>query len=482
MIPVSSLSLAAADEREAPLAVFAHPGGALAGAGALAPALRKELWRLAEAEGLRGEGGECVLVWAARGGRSRRFLIAGAGRREEAGAEAWRRAAAVVCQNARARFEEIAVLPGPDARATAEGLMLGSYRFTEYRKAEAARLARASLVFAGPAQRRAVEKACAEAAVHADAVALVRDLVDRAPSDKTPESIAALAQTFAGKETTVTVISKAEADKLGMGSFLGVARAGGSAPVFLHLCYKPKGARRKVGLVGKGITFDSGGLSLKPPASMETMKCDMAGAAAVLGVFKALPQLKIKAEVHGFCPFTYNLPGPDAVRPGDILRAMNGKTIEVLNTDAEGRLVLADALVYACRQKLDAIIDLATLTGAAVVALGSKISGAMTNNRALLAAVQAAARRAGETLCELPLHREYRDHLKSSFADLKNIGKPGEAGTIIGGLFLAEFVDETPWLHLDIAGTSWTDADTPLCPRGGTGAMVPTLLEYLRSL
>ncbi len=482
MIPVSSLSLAATDERDAPLCLFSHPGGVLAGAGALPPALRKDLSAQAAAEGFTGELGECVGLRADRGGRSRRFLIAGAGRREDASPETWRRAAGVLYQHARGRFEEISVLPGPDARATAEGLMLGSYRFSEYKKADPSRLARAGLVFAGAAARRGIEKACAEAAIIADAVAMVRDLVDRAPSDKTPESIAALAQNLAGAQTKVTVISKAEAEKLGMGAFLGVARGGGADPVFLHLTYKPKGARRKIGLVGKGITFDSGGLSLKPAASMETMKMDMAGAAAVLGVFKALPQFKIRAEVHGFCPFTYNLPGPDAVRPGDVLKAMNGKTIEVLNTDAEGRLVLADALVYACRQKFDAIVDLATLTGAAVVALGSKVTGAMTNNRALLAQLFSASKRAGETLWELPLPREYREMIKSSFADLKNIGKPGEAGTIIGGLFLQEFVDDTPWVHLDIAGTAWTDSDTPTCPKGGTGALVRTLVEYLKAL
>ena len=347
MIPVSSLSLAQPTNATR-RCLFSHPGRP-GGRRAPPPALRRTCPRKPRRKAS-PRAWECVGLRADRAG------VPPLSYRRLAAADASPELGDAPRGPLRARGRRISV---PRARRARPPRPDAGLLPPEYKKADPSRLARAGLVFAGAA-RRGIEKACAEAAIIADAVAMVRDLVDRAPSDKTPESIAALAQNLAGAQTKVTVISKAEAEKLGMGAFLGVARGGGADPVFLHLTYKPKGARRKIGLVGKGITFDSGGLSLKPAASMETMKMDMAGAAAVLGVFKALPQFKIRAEVHGFCPFTYNLPGPDAVRPGDVLKAMNGKTIEVLNTDAEGRLVLADALVYACRQKFDAIVDLAT--------------------------------------------------------------------------------------------------------------------------
>jgi leucyl aminopeptidase len=209
----------------------------------------------------------------------------------------------------------------------------------------------------------------------------------------------------------------------------------------------------------------------------------MAGGATVLAVFRALAKTKPSVEVHGLAPFTYNLPGGDALKPGDILKAYNGKTIEVLNTDAEGRLVLSDALAYAAEMKFDAIIDLATLTGAALVALGSGITAGMTNNRKLWDALKAAADKTGERLWELPLPVDYKEGIKSKVADLQNIGAVrGEAGTIIGGLFLEEFVDGLPWVHLDIAGTAWADRAGAYTSHGGTGAMVRTMLEYLESL
>ncbi|MEK7656666.1 MAG: M17 family metallopeptidase, partial [Elusimicrobiota bacterium] len=292
--------------------------------------------------------------------------------------------------------------------------------------------------------------------------------------------LAEAAKGLAGSGVTVRVIEKEEAADLRLGSFLGVARGSVHPPALVHLIYKPKGAKKKIALVGKGITFDSGGLSLKPPQGMETMKCDMAGAALVLGVFKVLARLKPKVEVHGYAVMTYNLPAADAYKPGDVLRARNGKTIEVLNTDAEGRLVLADALCLAAEEKPDAIVDFATLTGAVLIALGSSVTGAMTNDKALLARLSSASRLADEPLWELPLPKEYEENIKGKIADLQNIGKVrGEAGTLIGGLFLREFVGSVPWVHLDIAGTAWTDSEKPYCPAGGTGAPVRTVLEYL---
>ncbi len=481
MISVSTLSLSAFREGEEPACLFAFEDAGPAGARILGGL--RGLLEQAKGEGFKASLGECCPVVFSQRGSSRRYVLVGLGKKKDCSAESLRRAAGSLGQYAKDRFREIAVLPPGHLQAAAEGLLLSSYRFSEYRKPEETKLASARFITATTAEKNAAQRALARACLHAEAVCLVRDLVNRAPSDKTPKSLADLAISLKAPELSVTTIDRAKAQELGMGAFLSVARGSSVEPAFLHLVYRPKGRlRKRVGLVGKGITFDSGGLSLKPPQSMETMKMDMAGAASVLGVFKVLPRLKPRAEVQGFCALTYNMPGPDATKPGDVIRAMNGKTIEILNTDAEGRLVLADALVYAGRQKLDATIDLATLTGAVVTALGSRVTGVMTNSKGLLRDILAASQKAGEALCELPLVRDYKENLKSPIADLQNIGKArGEAGTIIGGLFLEEFV-EGPWAHCDIAGTAWNDKPTAYCPEGGTGSLVRTLLEYLSSL
>ncbi len=252
-------------------------------------------------------------------------------------------------------------------------------------------------------------------------------------------------------------------------------------PRFITLRYKGKAARRRIALVGKGISFDSGGLSLKPAKSMETMKYDMAGGAAVLSATAAAAALALPVDVTAYVPLTENMPGGRAQKPGDVIRFANDKTVEVLNTDAEGRLVLADALVLASRAKPDVIVDLATLTGAVRVALGGAYAAVMGTDQALVDALLGAGIRSGELLWQLPLVREYRDDLKSPIADLRNVGG-GDAGTIIAGLFLAEFVDGVPWAHLDIATTAFAEKEAALGPRGATGYGVRLLVEYLRSL
>ncbi|MBI5631173.1 MAG: leucyl aminopeptidase [Elusimicrobia bacterium] len=466
---------------ELPTALFCFEEGPIAGAKPVLPAQRKAVLDQAKADGFKGGLGDCASFSSPNFGK---LILVGLGKKGDYDAEALRRAAAGLFHYAKGRFARIAVFPADNPQAAAEGLILASYRFLEYKKGEEEKLSEAVFIAAQAAEKNGFEKALSKAALHAEAVCLARDLVNRGPSDKTPQAMAEIAKSLDGSGIKVSVISRAKAQELGMGSFLGVARGSAHEPAFVHLVYKPQGpARKRLGLVGKGITFDSGGLSLKPPQHMETMKMDMAGAASVLAVFKVLPRLKARAEVHGFCAFTYNMPGPDAMKPGDVIKAMNGKTIEVLNTDAEGRLILADALAYASRQKLDALIDLATLTGAVVTALGSKVTGAMTNNPALLRQLLAASAKTQEAVCELPLVKDYKDQIKSSIADLQNIGKArGEAGSIIGGLFLQEFVDGAAWVHLDIAGTAWTDAPSAYCPAGGTGSMVRTLIEYLAAL
>src|SRR3989338_7938640 len=479
MISASTINLNDWKSATDPTCVFAFEDGQILGALPPTPQ-RKPLIDSAKTEGFKASLGQCAAVTFAAKAASRKYLLVGLGKKQDYSNETLRRAAGCAYPHAKSRWAALSVsVPAADSQAAAEGLLLASYAFSEYRKPEPEKLGAAKLIVEN-AGRPTAERALAKAALYCEAVCLTRDLVNRGPSDKTPQSLAQLARALKAPGLNVKVIERSRAQQLGMGSFLGVARGSSVEPVFLHLAYKPKQRARKIGLVGKGITFDSGGLSLKPPASMETMKMDMARAASILSVFKVLPRLKPRAEIHGFCAITYNMPGPDAMKPGDVIKAMNGKTIEVLNTDAEGRLVLADALAYACRQKLDCIIDLATLTGAVVTALGSKVTAAMTNDKALLRQLLAAAAKTDENFCELPLVRDYKEQIKSSIADLQNIGKArSEAGSIIGGLFLEEFVDGKPWVHLDIAGTAWNDSASSYCPVGGTGSVVRTILEYL---
>ncbi|MEQ1920857.1 MAG: M17 family peptidase N-terminal domain-containing protein, partial [Elusimicrobiota bacterium] len=296
-------------------------------------------------------------------GKHRRVFAVGLGKKKGASSETFRRAAGSLLAAIRGKREKVAILCSEHPQAVAEGLLLSSYKYEEYKKGDADKLTDASIVIQDSGSRGALEKACAKAAAYASAVCFARDLVNRAPSDKTPQNIADLALTLEGSGVTVTVMDKVACADMGMGSFLGVSRGSEQPPFMVHLVYKPKAATKKrVAIVGKGVMFDSGGLSLKPAASMEDMKCDMAGAASVLAVFKVIAELKPKVEVHGIIGATYNMPGPDAYKPGDVLKAMNGKTIEVWNTDAEGRLVLADALCLAVKQEPQAIVDLATLT------------------------------------------------------------------------------------------------------------------------
>ena len=266
----------------------------------------------------------------------------------------------------------------------------------------------------------------------------------------------------------------------GMGAYLGVGQASEIPPKFIHLIYKPQGtAKRKVAIVGKSVTFDSGGLNLKPSGSgIETMKMDMGGGAATLGAAKAIAQLKPDVEVHFICAATENMISGKAMHPGDVLKASNGKTIEVNNTDAEGRLTLADALVYAEKLEVDAIVDLATLTGACIVALGNDIAGLWSTDDTLAEEMKTAAKLAGEKFWQLPMEEKYFEGLKSQIADMKNTG-PRAGGSITAALFLKQFIKETPWMHLDVAGPVWTDSASGVNNKGATGFPVRTLVNWV---
>jgi len=361
------------------------------------------------------------------------------------------------------------------SQAVAEGALLGAYEFMEYKSAAKTPATERVVVVGGDAG--GVQRG----ATVASAVAMARDLVNSPPSVMTPRRIAEVAGEVAqqnGLDITVLDEHAIEAERLG--GLRGVSLGSDEPPRFIEMTYEPEGFESTIALVGKGITFDSGGLSLKPADGMMTMKTDMSGAAAVIGVMSTLPALAPKVKVIGLICATENLPGPKAIKPGDVLRARNGKTMEVLNTDAEGRLVLADGLSLAVEAGVDAIVDVATLTGACVVALGPDIAGLMTNNDGLRGQVQAAAERSGESLWHLPLPKQYRKHIDSEIADIKNIGaSKGAGGAITAGLFLQEFVADTPWVHLDIAGPARADSDDGYVKKGGSGFGVRTLIDLV---
>ncbi len=363
------------------------------------------------------------------------------------------------------------------ARAVAEGAGLAAYRFTRYKSdPDPCRLAGLTLVGADDG---AVAAALDHSAEVVSAVYLARDLVNEPAGSLSPRELAARAAEIAERVgLAIEVIDEAGAEALGLGGLLGVARGSDEPPRLIKLTYDPAGADRTVALVGKGITFDSGGLSIKTAEGMMTMKTDMSGGAAVIAAMSALPALGPPVRVVGFVPATENMPGGRAIKPGDVLTTRSGTTVEVLNTDAEGRLVLADGLALAVEEEPDAIIDLATLTGACIVALGPKIAGLMGNDDELVDRVRSAAERVGEPAWPLPLPKEYRKQLDSEVADLKNIGGR-HAGALTAGLFLQEFVGSVPWVHLDIAGPSRSDDDDGAVVKGATGAGVRTLLELL---
>ncbi|MGN6694195.1 MAG: leucyl aminopeptidase, partial [Aquihabitans sp.] len=333
-----------------------------------------------------------------------------------------------------------------------------------------------------------VAKGCARSAAAvergvavASAMVLVRDLVNTPGGDLTPKAFAAEATKVAGAAgLEIEVLDKAAIRKAKLGGLLGVNRGSAQEPRFVKITHRPEGrAKGKVALVGKGVTFDAGGLSIKTASGMEWMKTDMAGAATVLGAMSLVPTVAPKVEVTAYLPLTDNMLGPDATRVGDVLTARNGKTIEVLNTDAEGRLILADALSLAVEDEPDAIIDLATLTGAVIVALGERTAGAMTNHDGLRERVLDAADAAGEAMWPLPLPDHLRKGLDSEVADLRNIGAGPYGGALTAGLFLREFVGDVPWVHLDIAGPADTTSAWDENARGGTGFGVRTLVNLL---
>jgi len=365
--------------------------------------------------------------------------------------------------------------------AIAEGALLGTYRFDKYLTGERAQPSSLSAVtLHPPAASDGAAEALERARTTARAVSRARDLINEPAGYLTPTRIAAAAESWAANAgLTVEVLGRAECAALGMGLFLAVAQGSDEEPRFVHLSWKPTNARRRVVLIGKGVTFDSGGLSLKTNEGMLDMKTDMAGAAAVLAATVAAGEEKLPVEVHALAACTENMPSGRSYKLGDVLRSMDGKTVEINNTDAEGRLTLADAITFGLRLRPDALLDFATLTGACMVALGPHIAGLMSNDDALAAEFLAAAETAGEEMWRLPLPPRLAEQLKSDVADMRNTGERW-GGALTAGLFLKEFVGATPWVHVDIAGPSSTSKDQGHISKGGTGFAAASILRYLR--
>ena len=449
------------------------------------------LGRALAEERFEGRVGETAYVHAGDRLGVKRVLVVGLGPRAEVKAETIRRAASAAVRRARDLGAKTVVMSllgtrlaaRLRAQACGEGALLGLYAFDRYKAKKNGDRAIETLTVLAPEAREqaAVREGLRVAELWAEATNFARDLINEPANAITATALARQAEAIArAGGLGVRILDREACERLGMGAFLGVNRGSQEPPRFIHLTYKPKGrAARRIALIGKGITFDSGGLDIKTAEGMAWMKGDMSGAAAVLGVMKVLPRLAPPVEVHGLIAATENMPSGSATRPGDVLRAMNGTTIEIGNTDAEGRLTLADAMAYALKEvKPDEMVDIAPLTGACSIALGSLCAGAMSNDEGLQGRLVAAAAAAGERVWPLPLIDEYREGLKSDVADLRNTG-PRPGGAITAGLFLKEFAGETPWVHLDIAGAAFSDKDLPYAGKGGVGFGARTLLAYL---
>ncbi|MBT6843171.1 MAG: leucyl aminopeptidase [Candidatus Melainabacteria bacterium] len=422
----------------------------------------------------------------------KKIILVGLGPKDKADRASERKAAAALIRAVQ-KTDKLAVKWQGDAAILAEASILINYKFDRYKtddkKPKPKELVELRILLDSLADND--KKAVNEAKIIAESVAMARDLVWEPACEVTPTYLANYAKKIAaGKSNPLVlkILEKKDCEKLGMGSFLAVAQGADQPPKFIEFSYKPTGKIKKhIALIGKGVTFDSGGLSLKPAKSMEMMKEDMAGSAAIMGIMNAIAELKPKGiQITAIVAATENMPSGKAYRPGDVITAMNGKTIEVNNTDAEGRLTLADAVAYASKKNPDEIIDFATLTGACMVALGNVCAGLMTNDQDLLDRVKKSSEATGELMWQLPLYDEYKESLKSTIADLINAGSKGKAGAQNGGLFVQEFVGKQknsdkaiPWLHIDIAGPCWFDQDMDWSPKGASGMPVRTILNYL---
>jgi leucyl aminopeptidase len=446
------------------------------------------------ASGVKGKRGESLLVpnTGDEALAAKAVLLVGVGPKAAASPDACRRAIGRIANQLGRRKTLATTLPQivgakdqlEAVQATVEGVLLGSYRFDRYKsKADGAagRLSKVTVLGAGKADVKAAKDSIHRGEVIAESQMWARDLVNTPALDLPPAGLAKEAQAMA-KEVGLTcrIWTEAELKKGGFGGVLGVGQGSVRPPRLIELKYSGGGKGSPIALTGKGIAFDSGGLSIKDATGMEWMKSDMGGAASILATMRAIALLKPKVNVIAAIPSAENMPSGSAIRPGDVLKHRGGTTSEVLNTDAEGRLVLADSLAFLAEKKPRVIIDTATLTGACMIALGTDLWGAMGNDRELIRDVLAAGDAAGEPGWELPMHEPYRKQIDSDIADIKNIGKRF-GGAITAALFLREFVGDVPWVHLDIAGPAFAERPGDYWPKGATGSPVRALVRYVLS-
>lgn len=452
---------------------------------------RSLVQELQSAGELTGKAFECTLIHRPAGLAAAKLLVVGAGKSEKFTESQARRLAGTAVRNLRARgVRDLAwILGGPERRAVeaiVEGALLADYDADRYRTERNGekRIDRFELATGGDAVPSEAEAALVRGRIIAEAQNFTRDLVNEPSNRMTPTLLAERAQTMATRfGLDCRVLGPDEIQALKMGAFWAVAQGSEEPARLIVIRYWPEDAPEQpvVGLVGKGITFDTGGISIKPSESMHEMKTDMAGGATMLGVMQAVAQLKPRVRVIALIPATENMPSGKAYKPGDVITSMSGKTIEILNTDAEGRLVLGDALTYAKQLGCTALIDAATLTGAVTIALGNITTGVFGWNKDWVNRVLAAAHVAGEKMWQLPLDDDYRELYKSMIADLANTGGR-HGGAITAAMFVGEFAGDTPWVHLDIAGTRWANEEKPYRAKGPTGHGVRTLVELLTNL
>lgn len=426
-----------------------------------------------EKDGFEGKFGQTYLLHTLGQSFADKILVVGFGKKEEFNENKMREVVAKAIKKLhqikakKAHFDfDIAEDFGKSATI---GAMIADYSFDKYKSQKSHHLNEISFA-------KFSENSVEEGKIFGEAMKFTRDLANSPAQIVTPSHLAEVAQNIDGIETKV--FDKSEVEKMGMGAFLAVGQGSVNPPKFIHMKYSGINPKKRIAIIGKGICFDSGGLDIKPASSMLTMKDDMSGSACVLGVMQALAKLKPEIEVHGIIAACENMPSGSSYKPGDILTAKNGKTIEVDNTDAEGRLTLADALCYACELNVDEVIDIATLTGACVVALGSVATGIMGNDETLISDIIKTAENSGEKYWQLPMFKEYFSSMKSDIADMKNTGSR-MGGASAAGLFLQEFVKDVKWAHIDIAGTAYIEKPQNEFIAGATGAGVRTLLNYI---
>ena len=485
-----------AETAAAEVLVLAHCEGEGLGkqdAALLDRALGGSLRKLVQSKEFEGKANEVLLYHTQGSVPAKRLVLVGLGKKNEVTLETIRQAMGSAAKRVRqakvGSFSVVlpTVIPAGMSwvevtQAMVEGAILGSYQFTVYRTAAAEHAVEGmKILIPQKGQLRQVAEGVRRGVATAEAAVFVRDLCNHPSNVLTPARVAEEAKAIAKAEKiTIKILEQKEMERLGMGALLGVARGSQEPPKFIILEYN--GAKKKderpVVLVGKTITFDTGGISLKPAENMEHMKADMTGGAEVLASIRAAARLKLPLRLISILPVAENMPGGRAMKPGDVVMTLSGKTVEVQNTDAEGRLILADGLAYAMRYKPAALIDIATLTGACVVALGQFAIGMFGTDQALKEQVGKSGQKAGERVWEMPLWEEYFEQLKSDVADMRNIGGRG-GGMITAALFLSKFVGDCPWVHLDIASTDWSERERAYVPKGPTATGTRLLVQYL---